>query len=402
MTVTNGQAGEAARLAPAPPLLAAVRRLLPEAAGRMALYLPPGRPLTGAPHRRRAVRLLLQEAALAGGGEVFETAAGELLLLGASGPVAARTAATLARLVGDAIGPEIWRLPADAPRLLAWAGSANLPPPAASALGLAASALPGLETVLEALPLARVLRRRAILQHAPGAPPLLAARRLLFSRSALAAELGPLAGDADLLRHAEDRLAASLPARLPGREQDPTDGPLLLPLPLGGPPVPAPRLGLVGVLPLAAAADPAALAENRTALAHAGWGLALAGLDATALRLVPPAGLAADLLLLRWSPAMTDRAVAAALRGTPPARLVLTGCDRPEAMDWGRSQGLTHFAGPHIEALLAAARLAACPEARGCTHAQCAERAAATGPATRATCRNPALLARLLPPAGAA
>jgi hypothetical protein len=165
-------------------------------------------------------------------------------------------------------------------------------------------------------------------------PPLLAARWLLLSRGALAAELGPLAG-------------------------------------------------------------------TRAALAQAGWGLALAGLDVAALRLVPPAGLAAD-LRLRWSPAMTDRAVATALRGTSPARLVLTGCDGPEAMDWGRSQGLTHFAGPHVEALLAAARLAACPEAKGCTHAACAERAAAAGPALRAACCNPGLLARLLPQPAAA
>lgn len=402
MTVTTGQTGEAAPAAPALTLLPAVRRLLPEAAGRVALFLAAGGPLTAAPHRRRAARLLLEEAALSAGGEVFETLEGELLLLGAAGPAAARAAATLAGLGGDAAGPEIWRLPADNPRLLAWAGTARLPPPAAPAADAAAPGLAGLDAVLEALPLARLLRRRAILRHAAGAPPLLAARWLLLSRSALAAELGPLAGDADLLRHAEDRLAAILPARLPGRDQDPPDGPLLLPLPLGGPPVPAPRPGLVGVLPLAAAADPAALAGTRAALARAGWGLALAGLDAAALRLVPPAGLAADLLLLRWSPAMAERAVAAALRGTPPTRLVLAGCDGPEAMDWGRSQGLTHFAGPYVEALLAAARLTACPEARGCTRADCAERAAATGPATRAACRNPGLLARLLPPVAAA
>jgi len=401
MIVTSGQAGEAARRGPVPPLLAAARRLLAEAAGRVALYLPPGGPLTGAPHRRRVARLLLQEAALSGGGEVLETAAGELLLLGTAGPVAARTAAVLARLAGDAAGPDIWRFPADAERLLAWAGAACLPPPAPPVPDLTAPALPGLEAMLEALPLDRVLRRRAILHHTPGAPPLLAARRLLLSRSALAAGLGPLAGDADLLRHAEDRLAASLATRLPGKEQDPPDGPLLLPLPLGSPPVPAPRPGLVGVLPLAAAAHPAALAATRAALAQAGWGLALAGLDAAALRLVAPAGLAADLLLLRWSPAMAERAAAAALRGLPPARLVLTGCDGPEALDWGRSQGITHFAGPHIEALLAAARLAACPKAVACSQPQCAERAATTGPAARAACRNPVLLARLLPPAAA-
>jgi len=407
MTVTTGHTGEAARPAPALPLLPAVRRLLPGAAGRVALRLPPGGPLTGAPHRRQVARMLLQEAALSGGGEVFETAGGELLLLGAAGPAAARLAATLAGLVGDAAGPEIWRLPADGPRLLAWAEAASLSPPAAPVPDAAAPGLAGLEPLLEALPLDRVLRRHAILHHAPGAPPLLAARRLRFSRGALAAELGPLAGDADLLRHAEDRLAATLPARLPGPGQDPPDGPLLLPLPLGGPAVPAPRRGLVGVLPLAAAASPAALAATRAALARAGWGLALAGLDAVALRLVPLAALAADLLLLRWSPAMTDRAVVAALRGMPAAKLVLTGCDGPEAMEWGRSQGLNHFAGPHVEALLAAARLAACParsdrwRGEGCTRAQCAERAAATGPIPRAACRNPGLLARLLPPAAA-
>lgn len=381
------------------PLLPVVRNALAAAPGGVALRLAPAGPLTGPPHRRRAAKALLQDAALSGGGQVFETAAGDLLLLAAAAPAAARAAAVLARLAAEA-PPETFTLPADNALLLAWAEHARLPPPAHQGPFAQAPGLAGLDALLEAVPIGRLLRRWAVLRHAPGRPPAVAARHVAVSRTALAMALGPLAPDPDLLRHAADRIAARLPGSLPAPDQDgAAGGPLLLPLPLLGQPGPAPRPGLVGVLPLAAAADPAALAERRVALAAAGWGLAIGGLDAAALRVVAPAALPADLLLLRWSPALAERAIAAMLRtGSPPAdRLVLTGCDGPEALDWGRGQGIVQFAGPHVAALLAASRMVACPAASGCSVTQCAGRAAAIEASGRGGCRNAGLLAALLP-----
>ena len=87
---------------------------MPRPAGRVVLRLAPAGPLTGTPHRRRVAKVLLQDAALSGGGQVFETAAGDLLLLGAARPAAARAAAALTRLAGDAGPPETWHLPGDA------------------------------------------------------------------------------------------------------------------------------------------------------------------------------------------------------------------------------------------------------------------------------------------------
>ncbi len=362
-TAPPGMAGSGPR--PDLPLLPAIRHVLAAAAGRVTLRLAPAGPLTGTAHRRRATMALLQDAALAGGGQVFETAAGDLLLLATAAPAAERAAALLARLSAEA-APETWTLPADNALLLAWAETARLSPPMPRGPAAPAPGPAGLDALLDALPLHRVVRRQAILWHAAGAAPALAARRLVVCRAALRAVLGALAPDPDLLRHAEDRIAARLSgdrtavhssgdwiaARSSGPRPAAGQGPvglaadpaalLLVPLPLHGwpepthghrpehgpPPAdrdapglvsrtgsrPGPSLGLIGVLPLAAAADPAALAQRRAALAAAGWGLALSGLDAAALRLVTPALLAADLLLLRWSPALADRAATAALR----------------------------------------------------------------------------------------
>jgi hypothetical protein len=196
---------------------------------------------------------------------------------------------------------------------------------------------------------------------APGRGPAVAAERLVVSRGRLAAELGPaVEGDEDLLRHAADRIAARLPGHVhaPGSSPDAAGGvpgraPVLLPLPLGPSPGPAPRPGLIGVLPLAAAAPACgpALAERRAELAALGWRLGVGGLDAAALRFVALQALEADVLLLRWSPALAQRGDA--LRGADPHKLVLTGCDGPEAVGWGRDVGLVLFSGPAAEATLA-------------------------------------------------
>jgi hypothetical protein len=235
----------------------------------------------------------------------------------------------------------------------------------------AATGVGGPEAPLEAPPVAGVVARRPVLRLLPSRLPGLAAERLVVSRRSLAAALGgATAGDEDLRRHAEDRIAARLPGLLsPGVAEPPFGGlsarvPVLLPLPLRACPGPAPRPGLIGVLPLAAAAAGrgVSLPERRAGLAALGWRLGIGELDAAALRFValPALGAAADLLLLRWSPELPRHADA--LRGgLDPQALVLTGCDGPDALQWGRSAGLVLFSGVAAEAMLPGA--APAPEA---------------------------------------
>ncbi len=374
-------------------LVEAARRALAGPPGRVALRLAG---LPAAPHRRRVLKVLLQDTAQASGGQVFETAEGEMLLLGAPEAAAARVALAISRLAAPGpLAAETWRLPLDSPRLMAWVEAASLrpaPPPPPPLPGVV-----GLDQALEAVPPDRVFRRRSILRL--GSEMAMPGRRLVVSGPALAAELGVLAEDPDLRRHAEDMLALRLLRGLtrPGPLNPP--GALLLPLPLAGLPPPAPRPGLVAVLPLASAADPDALADRREALAELGWGLAISGLDPAALRLVALAAIPADWLLLRWVPGMADPAHG--LGPSEASRCVLVGCDGPEALAWGRAHGLTRFSGPHVEAVLASARLGGCREAAGCTQRQCGERAAATAAAARTGCRNLGLLDATLPMAKA-
>ena len=337
-----------------------VLQALPGAAGRVALRLLPEGRLAGPPPRRRLIRALLQDAADTAGGAVFETTAGEMLLLGAMAGAARRVVAVLAGLNAGAPPPQLWVLPQDGAALLAWASGARIAAAEVPApLPLAPAGLAGLEARLDALPADRVLCHRASVQPGvqPGAAPTGRGRRLRLSRSLLMAELGPLAEEADVLAHAADRLAGRLLPALAAWAQD-LPGWRLLPLPRSGlsalprrpglpPPGEAP--GRFGVLPLTAAADPA-LPALRQALAGRGWGLALDGLEAAALALVEPAGLPADLILLRWSPALEDRASLAALRAMPPDRLVLTGCDGPAALGWAARRGLAGVTGPAVEA----------------------------------------------------
>ena len=220
----------------------------------------------------------------------------------------------------------------------------------------------GLDALLDGLPPAAVAERRPVVRLAPGREPAVAAERFVVSRRKLAAELGAaVEDDEDLLRHAADGIAARLAgvvfspgaAGAPAADGVPARVPVLLPLPLRPLPDPAPRPGLVGILPLAAAAACGApLAERRAELAALGWRLGIGGLDAAALRFVAPAalGTAADLLLLRWSPALARQEDA--LRGADPQALVLTGCDGAGAVEWGRNAGLVLFSGPGAEATL--------------------------------------------------
>lgn len=331
----------------APTLLPPLRQALAAAPSQVALLFPalPPRP-------RRALRLLLQEAARAGGGHLLDSMAGEMLLLGLAPMAAGRVEAAAAALgLG---GPALRGGMGDGTeRLLAWAAGAA---PLGRPEGLQVLAA---EAAAQGLPLERVVLRRTVLRLGPGVAPRRLAQRAVVSRRRLEAALGPpFSNDAGLLEQAAERMEARLAGPEPPSGRAPGVPLLLRPGPGVAPP-PAP--GAIPLLPLAAAAAPGALALRLAGLAAAGWAdAAFDGLDAALLPLIDPAGLPPErLLLLRWCPALGDRAAHAALRDIDPARLVLTGCDGgTEALAWGLAAGLRHFAGPAIEDLVGAARAA--------------------------------------------
>lgn len=393
----------AADAAATSPGLEAIRRALRGPPGRAALRMaaPTGR------ERRRVALALMEETAREHGGAVLQTAARDWVLTEAPAAAASRLSATLGRLLGTA--PACLDLPRDGAALLALPAPAPVPPePPPPQPG-------GIEALADAAPLSALLRRDGVLHIAPQAPRRLALLHLHLPPEALAPHLGAAAEDQDLARHAQERLRARLLARL----ADPADReallgaappvPLLIDLPatLLPEPPPAPEGDPPAMPALIAALSPRealaeGLAARHAALRHAGWGLAVRGLDAATLALLAPEALPADLLLLRWSPEMAGRAVAAALRRTDPSRLVLTGCTGPEALEWGLGLDIARYAGPWIAALMAATRMAACAHAAGCTRADCTARGAAASPQGRAGCAAPGLLGALVPPEGAA
>lgn len=392
------QARAASASAPAGAGAEAIRRALRGPPGRVALRMTA--PRTDA--ARRVALALLQDAGRPRGGTLLETATGDLLLTETDLAGAARAEAALLRLFGTA--PERFDLPGAVAELLDLPSpvpAAPRPPPAPPPAGIEAAA--------DAAPLPALLRREGILHIAAGQPRRLAMLRLRLPPAALAPHLGPAGEDPDLLHHAADRLRARLPALLADpMGRDALLGlaapvPLMLDLPAALLPDPPPAEGdppgapaLFATLSLAEALGPG-IAPRRHALHHAGWGLAARGVDAAALALLAPEALPTDLVLLAWSPALAGRAVAAALRRIDPARLVLEGVDGQEALEWGLAVGIARFAGPWIDAVMAATRMAGCAHAAACTRTACATRGTAATAEGRIGCSNPPLLGALVP-----
>jgi hypothetical protein len=305
-------------------LLQALRRMR-GTPGRVVLRVE-----EAAPHRRKVARALLQEGALAAGGQVLDGPRGDLLLVGAEAGRAERLRGLLERLVGPA-GMLTWSLDHDAQALLEYAAGAltAAPLPAAQGPGLAA-----LDAHLGGLELAAFTRRSQ--GPNPGGRPAPRFLRLEPDRARLAGAMGLLGADADLLDHAARHFAARLLAALarPGEARAllGSGGPARLHLPL---PTDLPaRAGagaapgtLVATLPLAAAADPAALEGSRARLEAAGIGLELDGLDAESLTLLDPRSLPPALLRLHWSAGLAAPDARAALAALDPSRIVLAGAE---------------------------------------------------------------------------
>lgn len=427
-------------------LAEAARRALRAPAGRTALVLRMSSltPPAPRPHHRRIARAVLDDVAAQNEGQVFALSNGDLVLLCRSGggvpgratPTPATLPDVLARLFRiDAPDPSKlvrhWRLDRAGEEFAAWcgaqvaqAGPAPLPAPEAAAQP---SAVEAVDLIVASSRLSDLVQRQMAVLLVPGAggagrlQPLY--REVTFNVAALEGRLstvGRASADPYLFRH--------LAARLDGRMLDALgddlqrDGPLTYGArDLAGPALHL-NLTLAGVLSpkfarfaegcrraearvsvelqlMEACAGPASFAQARDVLRAAGMGVVLDGVTDLALQLTTPAVLQPDLVKLDWSPRLltADAQLGEVLASIGPSRIVLHRAETEAALAWGLAHGIRRFQGRHVDAMLGAARLQACPYAGGCTLRQCTERASATGPAGRVGCLDQNLLDQGIP-----
>lgn len=427
----------------------AADRALRRPQGRLALvvHLSRLRPPAPRPHHGRIARAILQDTAVLHDGQVFALRNGDLVLLcrddaqaghdagGSRTPSPQALPAILVRLLRlDVANPadlvSVWPLQGAAHTLLAYAAdrlaeSAALPDPAIDVAAGAPHLIDAMEAVLQRSEIADITQTQtAALLGSVATRPGMALRPLFreigFSIPALEARIdggGRAGADAYLFRHLAARLDRRMLDVLAGalgrggaldaghRGAPPLHLNLALPTLLGAPfavfaracRAVGHRLG-VEVSLVEASADPSGFVRARHEAATLGATLVLDGVSHLALLLARPWALGPDILKLDWSPRLLDlagqerAAMAAAVRAIGPARIVLHRAEDEAAISWGRRHGIRRFQGRHVDAMLAAGRIVACPVSAACTLRQCQERAAATGEAGRRFCGNPALL----------
>ncbi len=419
----------------------------PQGRMALVLHLSRLAPPGPRPHHRRIARAILDDTALRHDGQVFALGNGDMVLLCAMAPqgqAAARLAhglalsdpaavsATLATLLRvDLPNPAdvatVWPLQESLPAFIAYAAERvaesglALAPPAPPGAGLAEQTVVvgAIAAIAEGAAGGDFIRRQVgVLVPASGRSaglplsPLY--RELSFSIAALEACLaatGQAAADPFLFRHLACRLDQRMLTLL--ADAAGTGGPLDIAASPRTAPPPHINLTLPAILSddfarlaarcrqcgvtvgievalIDACADTAAFARARGVLAGAGLKLVLDGVSYLALLLAQPFALRPDLLKLDWSPLLpglqTEERLqlAAALKRVGPDRVVLHHAETEAALRWGMAQGLRRFQGRHVDAILAAGRIMACPQATGCSVRQCIERAAAIAAACAA------------------
>jgi hypothetical protein len=419
----------------------------PQARLALVLHLSRLAPPGPRPHHRRIARAILDDTALRHDGQVFALGNGDMVLLCGVAPRGqapavrplhglalsdpAAVSATMAALLrvdlpDPAAVATVWPLPESLPAFTAYAAERV----AESGLALAPPALPGAGPAEQTVVVGAIAaiaegpaspdfmqRQVGVLVAAPdrsaGLPLLPLYRELGFSIAALEARLaaaGQAVADPFLFRHLAFRLDRRMLALLAEHAgtggaldlaANPRDAPLHINLTLpailsDGFARFAGRCGSLGlavgveVALVEACGDAAAFARARDVLAAAGLKLVLDGVSYLALLLARPCALRPDLLKLDWSPVLPDLQteerlqLAAALARIGPDRVVLHHADTEAALRWGMAQGLRRFQGRHVDAILAAGRILACPQAAGCTVRHCMERAGAVATACAA------------------
>lgn len=157
------------------------------------------------------------------------------------------------------------------------------------------------------------------------------------------------------------------------------------------------RIG-VEISLIEACVDGAAFARARSAVVEAGMDFILDGVSYLTLMQTRLGAMEPVLLKLDWSPRMTDLSaadrsrLAASITEFGPERIVLQRAETEAALHWGLAHGIRRFQGRHVDAMLGAARILACPVSGECSLGQCIERAASVAMPRPAECGNLGLL----------
>ncbi|MCA3286758.1 MAG: hypothetical protein ING09_09430 [Roseomonas sp.] len=385
----------------------ALRRALRDEGGRMAVRVSPGT----RSEAQRLVFALLREAVDVKGGSLVEIAPYDWLLTELPNFEAGKLQALLAQILGGA-AVQLLPLPSSKLMLINLLNAARLPQflevPAAEPV----SPL-GLDARLDRLNLSQIFRRHSFVGITDTRLPKLVFQRLGLDQTALTRHLSRLAGDRILVRHAQSMLQKRVLEALgdEGTRKSLMGGGPIAPLLLDLSPDLLPEMpdaaedegdpdagpGLYATLALQDVVSVGNLALRRKALRQGAWGIAVAGLSASALTLIEPEALPADWLILDWSPALDDTQILKALRRLDESRLILNGCDREAALLWGLSQGIHLYGGPWIEDIITATRMDHCSKAANCLRSECRARGLATAPSERLGCTNTLLLEGVLP-----
>jgi EAL domain-containing protein (putative c-di-GMP-specific phosphodiesterase class I) len=372
------------------------------------------------PYHRRIAKAMLDDAAQGQGGQVFVRGNADIVLLGEP-EAAGRLRDTLTRLfrMDAPVGKRllsIWQLPADSVALDAYLHHTMTQSAVPDDPVVAPGTIGAMEMLVSTARLTDLIRRQMAVAVVPdGIAPLF--RELSFSMRALDTRVNAAGSDLAqkdpyLFFHLASRLDLRMMALLAeelGRGMLPPAPALHLNLTIGSILSPAfirlaaaadqggSKLG-VEISLMDACANPLAFGAARMVLRAHGYTVVLDQIGHQALMLTRPDTLEPDLVKLDWAPRITGlgsrerRPLIEAMDRIGPDRLVLNRVETQEALAWGVAQGITRFQGRHVDALLAAGRLADCSHAAACTQRQCAERAAATGAAGRSGCGNPARL----------
>ena len=150
----------------------------------------------------------------------------------------------------------------------------------------------------------------------------------------------------------------------------------------------------VEIAMIEAFADADLFFRARERVRQAGFRLVLDDVTHHALLVTKPAALGYDYLKLDWSRQLlqSNDTLDSVIRAIDPSKIILQKADTEDAVRWGLVHGVRRFQGRHIDAILAAGRLAVCPAASDCTLRKCIEREGAATQAGRIGCRNFALL----------
>lgn len=422
---------DAAALGDGRHLLGAVERACRAPQGRFALVLrlsrmaPPGLRA----HHRRIARATVDDAAQRGSGQVFALGNGDLLLLyrpedETGAPVADLLAGLFAADVSDPAGLlTLWSLARDGAAVRDYARARledALPGPPCTEPAGSADAIDDAVSAVGHDGIGDLLRRQTAVLLSPESQsrvlPLF--REVTFSVPALEARTAALRhanADPFLFHHLASRLDGRMLDAL--RQDLQANGPLAAGAREAGPALHL-NLTLSGIMSdrfahfaaacravgarigievslVEACADPEAFAAARTRLRLAGLAFVLDSVSHHALMLTMPMALRPDLVKLDWSPRLPEAggAMRDAVAALGSGRVVLQRAETEDALRWGLAHGIRRFQGRHVDAMLAAGRIGACTRSRGCSLAQCAERAGAVGSGGgRAGCNNPALL----------